>query len=115
MKKIALNEAQKFERDACLTHEYPFYALNIDACYARVTGRNPVSGFEYNEESTEVVFIIAGSGEISTGGGTISFTKGDVIMIGPMEKYFWTEACNCEMFISCNPPWSADKHKYVDK
>jgi len=76
LKKIALNEAQKFERDACLTHEYPFYALNIDACYARVTGRNPVSGFEYNEESTEVVFIIAGSGEISTGGGYNIFYKG---------------------------------------
>ena len=114
MKKVSLGAAGKFVKEGCVTYEYPLGLKNIDACFAKIVGRSPHAGFEYNTECHEVVFIISGGGELVTARETIKFCKGDVLVIEPMEKYFWGAACDCEMFISCNPPWEAEKHKYIE-
>jgi len=84
---------------------------DIDACIVKLKGRYPDEGESFNLKCKEMVYIMKGSGKIFLESKESSFTKGDLILIQPGEKYYWRGSMT--MFISCTPAWYPEQHKLI--
>lgn len=99
--------------DRCKTIEYSFDDKDIDLGIAIITGRYPERGYCYNKECKELIFILEGRGELCFENNSVSFDKGDSILIDKNEKYYWNSEY-CKVSMSCAPAWSPEQHVIED-
>lgn len=113
MKIIKYNEALKEKKsEKCKTLEYSFGDNDIDLGLATITGRYPDEGYCVNIISKELIYILEGSGTLNLKNEKVEFSKGDAILIGQNEKYYW-DTDYCVVSMTCTPAWSAEQHKLV--
>ena len=99
--------------DKCKTIEYSFEDADIDLGLATITGRYPDEGYCINLISKELVYVLEGSGKLCFEDKSISFSKGDAILINNNEKYYW-DTKYCEVSMTCTPAWNPEQHKIIN-
>ena len=109
MKKI---ETKEYAIDAnCIVRDYPLDDSDINGAFIRINGRSPLTGRTVNIECKEMVYVIKGEGKIVVKGKETKLQEGDLLLINPMEEYYWEG--NMEMFVPCTPAWTAEQHKII--
>jgi mannose-6-phosphate isomerase-like protein (cupin superfamily) len=113
MKFIKLSSAEKFENSGeCTVFEYG-KVNNIDGCVALINGKYPTQHFILNNECDMVVYVVSGTGKVTSGDEVIELESDDVIFIPKQEKYAW-EGDDLKLFISCNPAFTPDQYAEVE-
>ncbi len=59
-----------------------------------------------------LVHVLDGSGKLYFDNSFVEFEKGDSILIGANEKYYW-DVKYCVLSISCTPAWNKEQYKLV--
>lgn len=85
---------------------------NLDVAIATINGRYPEIGFVLNERSEEAVYVIAGTGSLTTKNTTAALAQGDAAFIAVDEAYYF-EGNDLQLVITCTPPWTPDQHQEV--
>lgn len=91
--------------------EYPINDSPISGAVATIHGRYPEKEYCYNEESTELVYVLSGQGKIVTRSESLEFSEGDLILIQPNEQYYWSG--NFKIFMANTPKFDSKQHKIV--
>ena len=114
MKIVKFEQAQQFSNsDKCLVYEYDLNDKDINCATAIINGRYPDTGYCYNEECKELIYVVKGKGTINIKDGeTIKFKEKDVILMGKGEAYYW--AGDCTIIMPCTPAWYPEQHKFID-
>lgn len=113
MKIIKLEQAQRFDNsEKCKLLEYNFKDKDIDCATVVINGRYPDTGYCMNEKCKELIYVIEGEGTLNKENETIEFKKGDAILIGKKEKYYWDAYCTIVM--PCTPAWYPEQYKLID-
>ena len=112
MRLVKSSEAHiKQPFDACQVAEYALNFPAMDLAIARINGRYPPQGSVVNEQCAELVYVLAGAGELCVNQQLLSFNTGDVILIEKGEIYYWQG--DCKLLMVCQPAWSAAQHKLL--
>lgn len=111
MKYLKKKDSVNYKNDDISFLEYPLNDKNIDVSIVTLDGRFPKKDWSVNQKSKELFFILDGLAELTINNKNISFSKGDVVIIDPLEKYFWTGKAT--FLISCTPPWTSEQTKVV--
>jgi mannose-6-phosphate isomerase-like protein (cupin superfamily) len=94
----------------CTVQEYEFKdEKDINAAIIEISGRYPDSGYVYNEICKEEVYVIDGSGKVTTPETSIQVTKGDMILIHPNDRYYYDGQLT--IMAVCTPAWYPEQHK----
>jgi len=114
MKIVKFGEAQKFSNsDKCIGYEYELNDKDINCATAIISGRYPDSGYCYNENCKELIYVIQGTGIIKIKDKeSISFKEKDVILINKGEIYYWSG--DFMIVMPCIPAWYPEQHKFID-
>lgn len=112
MKIVKFEEAEKFSSGTeCEILEYPLNDKDINCAVANINGRYPKEDYARNEVCKELIYVLDGIGELIYPDKTIAFSKGDVLLINPGEKYYWQG--NFSIVMPCTPSWYPEQHKIV--
>jgi len=112
MKIIRKNETKSYKNiDQCIAIEYPLGDKDINGAVIKLNGRYPDKGKTVNTNVKEMTYVIKGEGKIVVNNKEEKLKEGDLILIYPMEEYFWER--NLEMFIPCTPAWTPQQHKII--
>lgn len=98
--------------DKCKYLEYSFEDKDIDLGIATITGRYPEEGYCLNIISKELIYVIDGNGILNFEDKSITFKKGDAILVNANEKYYW-DTNYCVVSMSCMPAWTEEQHKLI--
>lgn len=110
MKFVSKNDALILKNSStCTVSEYCISNQYIDMAIAEISGRYPEHGMAQNLVSTMVACIQRGSGLVYINNQKINLSEGDVVCIGPSERYYWDG--DMQVSISCTPPWNPDQYK----
>lgn len=102
---------EKRNNDQCIVFEYPLAHEKIDIARVEIRGRYPNEGFATNRESTELAYVLEGSGIVIIGNEEIILGAGDVVLIEPSEKFFWQG--NMKLLLSCSPAWHPEQYEFL--
>lgn len=69
--------------------EYTLNDPDINCATVAIMGKYPDKGYCINEKYKELIYVIQGSGTLNKKDEVITFEKGEVILIGKGEVYFW--------------------------
>lgn len=113
MKIIHKNQTNLFKNSStCNAIEYPLEDKDVNGTIIELNGRFPEKGSAMNLLCKELAFVISGEGRIVAEGIEENFSKGDLILIKPQEKYFWEG--KAVIFMVCTPPWYAGQYKNIN-
>jgi mannose-6-phosphate isomerase-like protein (cupin superfamily) len=76
---------------------------------AEVSGRYPEKGWGRNNVSDEIVYVVAGSGQLERPESSTSLAAGDVAFVPKGEKIAWN-GTNLVLFLPCVPAWRPEQH-----
>lgn len=114
MKILKCEDSEVFKNsDVCSVREYSFGDKDLDLGISTIDGRYPSKGYSVNEKSKMIIYILEGKGRIVVDEDYCYFEQGDVIMINPMEKYYW-DTEHCVASIVSTPAWSSLQYKVID-
>lgn len=97
--------------EKCTAFEYPTEGEDINGAVIELTGRYPDVGMVVNEQCSELVYIISGSGSVFLGEKETEVSQGDVLRIPPQEKYSWDGTMT--LFIASAPAWYPGQYRHV--
>jgi mannose-6-phosphate isomerase-like protein (cupin superfamily) len=110
MKLSKKSDAQVFENSAvCKAYEYPLGDNAINAAVIELGGRYPDEGYAVNTVCKEMVYVIRGSGRLTTDNEQVELAEGDMALIQPNEKYYFEG--NLMMLLPCTPAWYPEQHR----
>jgi len=113
MKYVPKSKAQKFANSpTCTVYEYPMDDPDINGAVGIINGRYPDKNFVVNEKCKEIIYVISGSGSLTTEEKTVKLAEGDVALIPPGEQYYF-EGKELIIFMPCHPAWYPEQHKEV--
>lgn len=116
MQKWSDEDGTKFKNsDICFGKEFkPKGTDMIDVAKISIRGKFPAVGYGYLEESHEMAVVVRGQGYIETKAGDHhDLTEGDVIYVGPMERFRW--GGDMDLIIPCGPAFDPTKHKLEEE
>lgn len=114
MKICKFNEAIIYENGNTTVYEYEsIHDSDINGAYSVINGRFPETGFSYNEECKEMVYVISGKGTLTVESETFEVEAKDTILILPNEKFYWIGENLC-LFIPCTPSWHPEQYRHVN-
>lgn len=96
---------------ACVAYEYPTGTDNINIALIKITGRYPDKGLVWNEEVTELIYVVSGQGKFVLEGREYKLEEGDTVSIPPKQKYFFDGTL--ELVISCSPAWHPEQYRHL--
>jgi len=99
--------------DQCVAIEYPLVDKDINGAVIHLHGRYPDKGKTVNTKCKEMAYILKGKGKIVVNNKEVKLNAGDLILIYPMEEYYWEG--NLDMFVPCTPAWTEKQHKIVSE
>jgi mannose-6-phosphate isomerase-like protein (cupin superfamily) len=112
MKYIPKASAQKFENSStCTVFEYGGDS-DLDGAVAIISGRYPESGWGMNTVSKEMVYVISGTGSLTTKEGMSPLAEGDVVLINNNEPYYF-EGAKLRIFMPTTPAWNPEQYAYL--
>lgn len=113
MKIIKKIQAHEFKgSDQCVVFEYQAPYKDINGSLAKINGRYPEKGCAINQICRELGYVINGQGKIVIKDKEILLSKGDLVFIDPLEKFYWQG--NLELFLVCAPTWTPKQHKFIE-
>lgn len=113
MKIVRQNQANRFENSpSCTAIEYSLDDKDMNMAIVELDGRYPNEGRAVNLKCKEIAYIIQGSGSITIEGNETELNQGDMLLIEPGEKYFWTG--KMKMAMPCTPAWTPEQHKEIE-
>ena len=95
----------------CDVLEYPFKNGLMDLGIATIRGKYPLDGYVSNLESSMLVYVLEGSVILHFRNREVNLSKGDSIMISPLEEYYWDSLDMGKIVMVCNPAFDPDKYK----
>ena len=104
-------DTEFFEGTTNKTHEYNIEDKDINYCIVEINGRFPKEGRLMNQVCKEMVHVLEGEGTITVENNTYKLKKDDVILIKPLEKYYWNGVMR--LGASCSPAWFSGQSKNV--
>ena len=112
MQVVRKNQTKAFKNSAaCMAFEYPTKGKDINGAVIELAGRYPDAGMVMNEQCSELVYIVSGSGVVAFDGRETEVHQGDVVFIPPKEKYFWDGTMT--LFVASTPAWYPGQYKEV--
>jgi len=105
-------ELKNSDTSSLLEYSIELNDKDIDFCINTIVGRYPEKGYCTNKVCKEICYILDGSGTINKQNETLSFKKGDVILIEKEEIYFWNG--NCKIIMICTPAWYKEQCELLD-
>lgn len=112
MKYLEKEKSQKFEHGAITAYEYPLGDPDINCALVELKGRHPDQCWLINEKCKEMVFVVRGLVQLTTENETVSLKEGDIVLINPLEKYFWNG--DCTLLTPCTPAWTPEQNKIIE-
>jgi mannose-6-phosphate isomerase-like protein (cupin superfamily) len=110
MKLVRRDQARTFKNSrSCTAIEYPIDDKDINGAVIKLNGRYPDKGYVVNTVCKEMVYILKGTGQLSTPNENQSLQEGDMVLIAPGERYYFEG--DLEMFMPCSPAWYPEQHK----
>lgn len=114
MKVIRYEKADRISNsDVCNIQEYSFNDEDIDLGVATLTGRYPERGYCKNNVCKELVYVLEGNGKIVFANEEVVFKKGDSILIGKGEKYYW-DTRYAVVSLTCTPAFNPEQYELGD-
>ena len=92
----------------CTVYEYPMTNSEMNLAVAEITHRYPDSGYAINHKSSEMGYVLKGSGKLVTETHSVSLSAGDVVYIPRGEKYYWDGAIT--VVLPATPAWHPEQH-----
>lgn len=112
MKIVRKNQTQRFNHGlTCTAIEYPLADADINVAVVELNGRYPQKGWAMNELSKELAFVAEGFGEVDVDGEKAAVGAGDLVLINPGEKYFWSG--KLKIVMPCAPAWTQEQYKLI--
>ena len=112
MKIISSSETSIYVNGKCCEKtQYDFNNPNVGFAISKINGRYPEVGFFVNEDVQELIYVLEGSGSLFQKNNTISFKKGDGILIDKGEACYWEG--DCRVITICCPEWYESQHKLL--
>ncbi len=111
MQYIEKNKAEFYEGDGYSGMDYPMTDPDINFAVIKINCRSPKTGYQFNTDCKELLYIIHGKGVLYTKNETKEFEQGDVILIDKNEYYALDGSF--EAAVPCTPAWTSEQHKYV--
>lgn len=84
----------------------------INLAIVDLNGRYPEFGAALNQESTELAYVVNGSGSVTINGIETPLAEGDAVLIEPNESFFWQGTMTLVM--PCAPAWRPDQYQVVE-
>jgi mannose-6-phosphate isomerase-like protein (cupin superfamily) len=110
MEYVNLEAAVKQENSSnCIAYEYPMQNSEINVALVEITQRYPDQGYAINHKSSEIGYILKGSGKLFTETAKVVLSCGDVVYIPRGEKYYWEG--NMILVVSSTPAWHPEQHQ----
>lgn len=106
------NNIQRKNGIHCKMTEIPIDSHALNMALGEINGRYPETGYAVNRKVSELVYIQSGSGSLTVGSKTISFSKGDSLLIEPNEYFYWQGSFST--VIACSPAFTVEQHEYIE-
>lgn len=114
MKVVRYQATKKVQNgEHCVVSEYPLDDRAINGAYVELTGREPDEGRVVNTVCKELAYVISGSGSIEIEGSEIFLEAGDIVLIEPGERFFWSGTM--KLFLPCHPAWYPEQYQKVSQ
>ena len=97
--------------ETCTTTQYDFDNKNVGFAISKINGRYPEEGYFVNEGVQELIYVLEGSGSLHKKNESVSFEKGDAVLIEKGEECYWLG--NCKVVTICCPAWYESQHKMI--
>lgn len=98
--------------ETCTAVEYEFDGeKDINGAIIELTGRYPESGSALNEICKELVYVVDGSGTLTSGDKICELAQGDMALIQPGDQYYFDGELT--MLISSSPAWYPEQYRNV--
>jgi len=99
---------------ACTAIEYAFEnETDINIARIHLHGRYPETGYALNEKVKELMYVISGSGTLTTAKQSVTLNEGDAVLIQPNESYCLEGEMT--LIIPSAPAWYVEQHKNVSE
>ncbi len=96
----------------CVAYEYEFKdEKDINSAVIELSGRYPEIGYAVNLVCKELVFVIEGSGDVSTIHDKTHLETGDMIRLDSNEQYYFNG--NMKLLISSTPAWYPEQYQNI--
>lgn len=86
---------------------------DINGAIAKISGKYPDSGFVVNEECKELLYVISGTGKLTTKDESVELNPGDQVLIDQGELFRYESTQNLVVLAACSPAWRPEQHKEV--
>lgn len=99
---------------ACTAVEYAFKneaAINIATIH--LNGRYPETGYALNKVVKELMYVVRGSGSLTTAKQHTPLNEGDAVLIQPTEAYYLQGEMT--LIIPSTPAWYAEQHTNISE
>lgn len=109
MKYLPFSQTQKIKLNAaCTIYEYGGNDV-MDGAIAQINGRYPEAGWAKNTVSTEMVYVLEGTGAFVMKNQTLELAASTVVLIERGEQYHFNGE-ELRIFIATAPPWTPEQH-----
>jgi mannose-6-phosphate isomerase-like protein (cupin superfamily) len=115
MKYIPKSQAKKFTNiGAGHVMEYNLGDPDIDIAIVSLNGKYPEEGWVVNEQVKELLYVISGSGRLTTKDKTVDLNPGDQVLVDKGELFRYETADKLVVVAACTPAWTPQQHKAVN-
>jgi mannose-6-phosphate isomerase-like protein (cupin superfamily) len=111
MKYLKKADSVKYINGAVTAYEYPIEDNDINCALVKLNGRYPSNGWINNKKCKELVYVISGSGKLTTETKKVLLNEGDMLIINPLEKYYFEGELT--LLTPCTPPWSLEQTEII--
>ena len=96
--------------NVCFGESFAPESPPLDMAVIRVEGGYPSSGFIYNEEAHEMVYVAEGNGQFKEKDGAWQdITSGCVVYVEPLTRFVW-KSDGMTLVMPCSPQFDPTKH-----
>ena len=97
--------------DACVAYEYEMGEKEINGAVIELSDRYPENGWVVNKKCKELIYILEGSGTLTTETDNLELNIGDQVLIEAGEKYYFSGSV--KFFTACSPAWYPEQHGLI--
>lgn len=99
--------------DYCTVRHYQIEDQDISTAVIEIAGRYPDLGLSVNQTCKLIAYILKGNGKLTNETQTLELSEGDMVLIKPMEKYFWEG--NMTLVMSSTPGWYPEQYSLINE
>lgn len=93
--------------------DYAMQDAALCGAVALIRGRYPETGFVVNRKVKEMVYVLAGRGNVETAAGPLVLAQGDVVLLDKDEAFAW--GGDMDLFIVTTPRFDVDQYERLER